>query len=110
LIAALAATTIVLGGCDETEALTYENATATQVEVFIDGLRASRLEPGESKTYNELLASTSTFEARDDDGTLVYREVLTRDDLRDRDWTVTIIEYVEPLTPTQTPAETQATP
>lgn len=95
LIAALVTSTIIFGACDPTQTLTYENETPTPVQVFKNGVRITNLKPQESKEFGSFVSRINTFEARDELGRLVYRETLTREELEDRDWTITIIKFIE---------------
>jgi hypothetical protein len=106
----LALTVGAAAGCDPGHGVTYDNRTGQRVTVFQDGVREFVLEVSERKTYTEFLFSgSSLFEAKDDKGTVLYSELLTWDELKERGWEIVITttrsppEVVPPQSPSPSP-------
>lgn len=94
-------------GCDSGHAITYENRTGQRVTVFRDGVRALVLEVSEREAYDLFLFSGSMlFEARGDEGTVLFSEMLTWDELKERGWEIVITTTRSPpdAVPPQSPS------
>jgi len=71
--------------------------------VFRHGTLELTLGPFEENDDFGLLefAGTDTFEARDENGRVIYSETLTWEDLKQRGWKIVITENVPSPTPTE---------
>lgn len=71
--------------CDEGSDITYMNMTDRTLEVYIDGLLAHTLEPRETREALILKFSIpALFEAKEENGTVVFSETLSWEDLEAR--------------------------
>ena len=95
------------GACDPGHGVTFENRTSHTVEVFRRDTLELTLEPFEKNDDFGLLqfGGAETFEARDENGRVIYSERLTWDDLKRRGWKITITEAA-PTGGSPTPAAT----
>jgi len=78
-----------LTACDEGNDITYVNMTDRTLQVYIDDLLVHTLEPYETRQALILKFSLpKLFEAREEDGTVVFSETLTWEDLEAREFRI----------------------
>lgn len=99
----LLATTVA---CDPGHGVTFENRTSHTVRVFRHGTLELTLGPFEENDDFGLLefAGADTFEARAENGRVIYSERLTWDELKRRGWKIVITETA-PTGSSPTPTE-----
>jgi hypothetical protein len=110
LLLGLIATGLV--ACDPGHRVTYENRTNARITVFRDQIEVVALEPSQKREFSTLeFVGTRAFEARDENGRVIYSEALTWMDLKARDWKIIIAEAAQPgrspaatKTPTASPS------
>src|SRR5438045_1493851 len=75
--------------CDSGHVVTFDNKTATTVTVYRAGTKDLVLAPNESRRATILtLFEPQLFEARDEDGAVIYSKKLSWDDLRAMNWRI----------------------
>jgi hypothetical protein len=83
--------------CDEGSDIKYVNMTEKTIEVYIDDLLVHTLEPYETRQAAILKFSLpKLFEAREENGTVVFSETLTWEDLEAREFRLV---FTDPMPP-----------
>ncbi len=78
--------------CDPSHAITYENRTNESLEILYNGRFNFSLEPGETKTVDEIEFDDATFSARTSDGRVIYSRDITWEELEDEGWRIIITD------------------
>ncbi len=104
IIPALIVVTLAFAGCDPGEEITWSNETDRTVAIYYDEVFSGiDLRPHSSKT---LVTIKTVWEdvvvIRDEEGTVLFRQELTWDELKAQDFRFEITE--EMIAPTPTPA------
>ncbi len=88
-LAGAAAATVA---CDPTDTITIDNQTTERLFLSEDGVRAhSAMEPGKVTRFSTLrFAGAELIEIKNEDGTLFYSRRLSRHDLSQLGWRITI--------------------
>jgi hypothetical protein len=91
--------------CDPGHDVTYENKTSTKVTVYVYGREDFQLGARKSKKYTVIKFSEGSMpvEARDEQGTLIYSDTFTWDELKAADWRISISNNEIPASPSPTP-------
>ncbi|HYM15231.1 MAG TPA: hypothetical protein VEZ14_06700 [Dehalococcoidia bacterium] len=93
--------------CDPGHEITFKNNTSTAVTIYFEGRRQLTLSAGEAKVGTQLeYSGAHTWEARDEQGHVVYHANLSWSDIRALNWTITITG----ATSSRQPALTRAAP
>jgi len=80
---------LTAASCDEGNNIAYVNMTDRTLEVFINDLLEVTLEPYETRELGMIKFSLPRlFEAKDEDGTVVFSETLTWEDLEAREFRI----------------------
>ncbi len=110
ILLALLVAASLLGGataCDPGHSVEYQNRTDKRLEVLINGRPEVTLGPFEKQNLDLLeFRGTQDFEARDEDGRVVYFETFTWAQLKKRGWKIVITEAA-PTGGSPTPIEAQ---
>ena len=103
LAVALLATGLV--ACDQGHEITYENETAYNLIIYRFGHEDFGIGPNETKEHTVLEFSPNSMpvEARNEEGTVIYSDSFTWDELKAADWKIVITEKAVPAEPTATP-------
>ena len=97
LITALAVLLLVALACDEGSDIRYVNSTDETVILYIDGLLVHTLAPSETREALILKFSIpKLFEAKTEDGTVVFSQRLTWDDLKARQFRLEFLDITLP--------------
>ena len=105
---AAVATAFALIGCDPGHNISYENETNEFIDIYLDGFLNVSLEPMQKKKFFGIESPSTTFEARDAEGNVIYRQTFTWDELRDAGWRIVVTENSR-IDPQPTP-RVKATP
>lgn len=90
-LVALVAGLVFVSACDPGHEITFKNNTSTTIAIFFEGRQQGSVNPGESKVLTHLeYGGVHTWEARDEQGHVVYHANLSWSDIRDLNWTITI--------------------
>lgn len=93
---------LAIVSCDEGAVMTYVNTTDETLQVSVDGLLVHTLTAGETRESGIIRFSLpKLFEAKHQDGTVVFSETLTWEDLKQRGWKIVITEDMLSPTPTE---------
>ena len=77
--------------CDPGHEITFKNNTSVKVTIYFEGRQQGSVNPGEAKAYTHLeYSGAHTWEAKDDQGHILYHADLTWSDIRAQAWTITI--------------------
>ena len=80
---------LTAASCDEGNNIAYVNMTDRTLEVFINDLLEVTLEPYETRELGMIQFSLPRlFEAKDEEGTVVFSETLTWEDLEAREFRI----------------------
>ena len=106
VIPALVVMTLAFAGCDPGAGITWVNETDQTVVVYLDDNfddTGSQIEPHSSRTLDTIKAVWNDIVVlRDEEGTVLFRQELTWDELKAQDFRFEITE--EMIAPTPTPA------
>jgi hypothetical protein len=90
-LAMLAASLAFSVACDPGHEITFRNGTGTAVTIYFEGRPQGSVDPGGAKVFTHLeYSGAHTWEAKDEQGYVVYHASLRWADIRALNWTITI--------------------
>ncbi len=96
-VSILLITVLAMVSCDEGADITYVNMTDSTLEVYIDGLLDLTLEPNEARELLILKFSIpKLFQAQRRDGTVIFSEKLSWEDLEAREFRLVFTDAMPP--------------